>query len=93
MFLLQNENQSSGMVYDRHILRITEIILINVNIHILVYPILACIYSKLIFYYLSRPMTRQELSEMDRDDLTFYNCFLGMKEQPRIHYQVEDPAD
>ena len=71
-------------------LDITKFILLNVNIHVLVYPMFACIYSKLIYYKLSVPMSRQELSSMDRSDLTFYNFFLGMRPQPQIHYQLDE---
>ena len=57
-----NENDFQKEVYQREMLDITKFILINVNVHVLVYPIFACIYSKLIYYKLSVPMSRQELS-------------------------------
>ena len=33
----------------------------NVNFHILAYPIFATIYSKLIFYNFSKPLERSEI--------------------------------
>jgi hypothetical protein len=58
IFLLKEKNGIHLKAKNREISEITQLFLFIVNLNVLIYPFLACIYSKLIFYNLSKPMTR-----------------------------------